>query len=184
MVRLIARIPALRKEGFQGDHMRRALWILALLFVTIGVRSSRADSYIPVFTCSLCTSALPTAPDVTFTPDSTIDITWEDTLFVFSLASLGPEYVVTWDGRTPFLAQFGTAGFGLFLFVDSAPFVYKLDNDGNCLNCGVFDQGSMSFVDADAPSTPEPSSIVLMLAAVGFLLVVMRKRIAQAHRAV
>ncbi len=157
--------------------MRRALWmILAVLFVAIGAPSSHADSYTPVFTCSLCTSALPTAPDVSFGPSSTIDITWENTLFVFSLEAFDPGIVVTWDGRTPFLAQSGTAGFGLFLFVDSAPFVYQLDSDGNCLNCDVFDRGTMSFAPDDAPSTPEPSSIVLMLAGIGFLPVAMRKR--------
>ena len=157
--------------------MRRVLWILAALFVAIGVPNSRADSFTPIFTCSLCTSALPTAPDVSFGASSIIDITWENTLFVFSLETLDAEGTFTWDGRTPLFSQSGTAGFGLFFLTASAPFVYQVDNDGNCLNCDVFDRGSVSFVSADAPSTPEPSSIVLMLAGIGFLLVVMPKRL-------
>jgi hypothetical protein len=163
--------------------MRRALWtILAVLFVAIGVPSSHADSYTPVFTCGPCTSALPTAPDVSFAAPSTIDITWENTLFVFSLTSFDPEIVVTWEGSTPFLAQSGTASFTLFLFNDDSPFVYQVDSGGNCLNCNVHDSGTLSFASADAPSTPEPSSVVLMLGAIGFLLLVMPKRLAQGHR--
>ena len=162
--------------------MRRALWTLAALFAVIEVPICYADTYTPVFTCIPCTSSLPTAPDVSFTPGSTIDITWEDTSFVFSLDGFDPEIVVTWDGRTPFLAESGTAGFGLFLFIDSAPFVYQLDNDGNCLNCDVADNGQMSFVDADAPATPEPSSAVLMLSVAGFLLLVLPKRLARLVR--
>lgn len=161
--------------------MQRAFWILAALFVVIGVPSGHADSYTPIFTCSSCTS-LPTAPDVTFGPSSTIDVTWEDTSFVVSIEEVGPTYTVTWEGATPFLAQIGMASFSVFLFSDDAPFVYKLDNDGNCLNCNVRDNGTLSFVLADATATPEPSSIVLMLVAIGFLLVVVPKRFAPGHR--
>jgi len=149
--------------------MRRNFWILLGLLAAIGVPACHADSYAPVFTCVPCTSPLPTAPDVTFTTGSTIDITWENNQYVFSLEALGPEYTVTWYGNTPFLAEYGTAGFELFLFVATAPFVYDVDNDGNCLNCGVMDHGTMSFVDVDAPATPEPSSVVLMLSGMGLL---------------
>lgn len=178
------------KRAFRGDHMRRALWILAVLFMATIAPSSHADSYTSIFTCTLCTTASPTAPDVSFPAPITLDITWENTLFDFSLPSVESTDVFTWFSLTPSgVSQFATLAFQL---VDSSapdpqtpilaygPFVFEVDGDGNCLNCSVRDFGELRFVPNDAPTTPEPSSAVLMLSAIGFLLVVMWRRFPKA----
>ena len=63
-----------------------------------------------------------------------------------------------------------------------APFVFQLDGNNNCLNCDVIDDGSLQSAPVVTPSMPEPSSVVLMLAGLGFLVVVMPKRLAQGHQ--
>jgi hypothetical protein len=159
--------------------------ILAVLFVAIGAPNSHADSFTPVFTCDLCTSALPTAPDVSFPAPLTIEITWENTLFDVSLPSSAQPTRSVWSGSTPVaFSQFGTASFTFRYdsfsdeIVVNAPFLFQLDSNNNCLNCDVMDFGNVQFAPDAAPSVPEPSSVVLMLAGIGFLLVMMPKRLA------
>jgi hypothetical protein len=166
--------------------MRRPIWmILAVLFVAIGVPDSHADSFTPIFTCIPCAST-PTAPDVSFPPPLTIDVTWENTLFDFSLTSGQPTDFYTWQGFTP--PGFSQSGFASFTIIANgtpsvidAPFLFQLDDNNNCLNCKLIDSGSLRFDPALAPSVPEPSSVVLMLAGIGFLLMVMPKRLAHDH---
>jgi hypothetical protein len=176
--------------------MRRALWVvLTVLFVAIGVPNSHADSFTPIFTCGLCVSTLPTAPDVSFPAPVTIDITWENTLFVFSLPSAQLTDFITWMGVTPpgpsqsgfasFTINDGEPGVILVPIAVVAPYLFELDGNNNCLNCNIIDIGRLQFAPAEspsAPSVPEPSSVVLILAGIGFLLVMMQKRLAQGHQ--
>jgi hypothetical protein len=172
--------------------MRRPLWmILAILFVALGAPNSHADSFAPIFTCVDCAST-PTAPDVSFPAPITIDVTWENTLFVFSLPSAQPTDFYTWMGVTPpgpsqsgfasFTINDGMPGVPLVPISVVAPFLFQLDDNNNCLNCDVEGSGRLQFAPAVAPSVPEPSSVVLMLAGIGFLLVAMPKRLAQDHQ--
>jgi hypothetical protein len=169
--------------------MRRPLWtILAVLLVAIGIPSSHADSFTPIFTCGLCTSAIPTAPSVSFPAPLAINITWENTLFEFSLTSGEPADIYGWAGVTP--VAFSQSGFASFTLLGSpsgpitvvAPYLFQLDDNNNCLNCNVLDNGNLRFAPDEAPSVPEPSSVVLMLAGIGFLLMVMPKHLAQGHQ--
>jgi hypothetical protein len=155
--------------------------IVAVLFVAIGVSDSQADSLTPIFTCSPCAST-PTAPDVSLPPPLTIEVTWENTLFDFSLASGQPGDLYAWQGFTP--PGFSQSGFASFTIIANgtpsvidAPFLFQLDDNNDCLNCNVIDSGSLRFEPTLATSVPEPSSVVLILAGIGFLLMVMPKRL-------
>ena len=168
--------------------MRRPLrMILAVLFAALGVPSSHADSFTPIFTCFTACAATPTAPDVSFPAPLVMDVTWENMVFDFSLPSSSqPTGISGWELVTPAaFSQSGSASFtispgGTFITV-VVPFLFQLDDNNNCLNCHIIEDGTLQFAPAEASSVPEPSSIVLMLAGIGFLLMVMRKRFAHVH---
>jgi phospholipase/lecithinase/hemolysin len=169
-------------------EMRRPLrMILAVLFMALGVPSSHADSFTPIFTCFTACAATPTAPDVSFPAPLVMDVTWENMVFDFSLPSSSqPTGISGWELVTPAaFSQSGSASFtispgGTFITV-VVPFLFQLDDNNNCLNCHIIEDGTLQFAPAGASSVPEPSSVVLMLAGIGFLLMVVRKRLAHVH---
>jgi hypothetical protein len=99
-----------------------------------------------------------------------MQVTWDSNVFTLLLAAPdSPTDTYVWEGvATPGLLSFaikdGTAGTGFGLSVLSA-------------NTRQFqDSGNLFFTAAQA--VPEPSSVALMLAGIGLLLVLMRKRLA------
>jgi hypothetical protein len=171
----------LTTAGAQGPQIRKPLRmiILAVLLVAVGAPRSLADTFTPTFLCPSpddCFS-VPTAPNVTFPGPITMEVTWADTLFDFTLPFPEPAERYGWEGVTPGgPAQMGFASFtifsGLYYSVVS-PFVFQLDDHNDCLNCDVTQFGELVFIPAGAPSVPEPSSMVLLLTGIG--LAVMRR---------
>jgi hypothetical protein len=153
--------------------MRKTLWImLAVLLVAIGAPSAHADSLPATFTCGICVGGTPTAPDVLF-PAPVVDVTWNDLLFHLDLPSSDlPTDSYEWNGHT-------TSGGGEIFLQDftihdltNGTEVNMVHDTGKGVNAPL-DSGTLSFA---AVAAPEPSSIALMLAGIGSLLV-LRKRI-------
>lgn len=148
--------------------MRKSLWIapVLLLFAAIGAPNAHADSYTPTFTCTGTCAYLPTAPDVSFPAPVTVDVTYDSTLFVITLAS----------GDSPSDAYDWTAYESGVLPVD-----FGIDDTttGDVESVGVMsksptlaEEGTLTF------AAPEPGSFALMLVGVGIVFL-MRKRMCQ-----
>ena len=158
--------------------MRKTLWIiLAVLIVAIGAPSAHADSiYVGTFTCDSPCASVPTSPEVTFPsapgPTAPFSVTWDSIVFSnFQLPSGDlPTDTYTWGATTSFVGYGGP----IFLINDASNssdiVVYSSGGLGDFADGG----GTLSF--APLTATPEPSSVALILAGVGFLLVT-RKRI-------
>ncbi|HXN72148.1 MAG TPA: PEP-CTERM sorting domain-containing protein [Candidatus Acidoferrales bacterium] len=147
--------------------MRKLLsMILAVLFLAVIAPNVRADSVSTVtFTTDGCSGActLPTATDVTFPSPTTMDVTFVflnevvtipagvepgDTLFWIGLDSIGPTFFDL--ATTPQTCQGIDIGIAI----------------GSC--------GSVTF-SSNVATSPEPSSVPLLLLGTGFLIVT-RKR--------
>jgi hypothetical protein len=183
--------------------MRKSLWItLALLFVAIGAANARADSYIDgAITFTLSSGLAPTSGS--FIWDNTSDsfksfsVIWSGFTFDFTTTANTTSHVTSGGvcaGATDAIQNFNfmttngcdktptyLAGelFGIFEFDDFFP--HPSDDYLAVTNLSaittVSGQGGWSVAET-AVAAPEPSSIALMLAGIGFLLV-MRKRIGQ-----
>jgi hypothetical protein len=161
--------------------MRKSVWvILAVLCVAIGAPNALADTlYTPTFTCTQaggCTF-LPTASDVSFPSPAIMLVSWDTFLFSFNFANTGAAptdgftWTATYDPST-LTATFDVTDPVAVLKNQ----VQQLQSQVNQLT-GAGGRGALSFSAAATP-IPEPSSLALMLAGIGFLLV-MRKRIGQ-----
>lgn len=115
-----------------------------------------------------------------------INVTWDGRLFPLTLpvAAL-PGDTYSWNGLTQPDANNNI--FYVFGITDSTHSagsvglaeVPIIPTACGATNCSLNDSGTLAF--STAVVTPEPSSVALMLAGIGFLLLVTRKRIAQGH---
>jgi hypothetical protein len=167
--------------------MRKSLWIIALLFAAIGAPNAHADSYDPLFSCTAaingCTTTgsngvplFPSAAPVSF-PAPTLIVTMDGASFAFSFQSTArysDNY--TWSMYELFQYVPGTYAVGMTITDSTFP-SFSMDlvsvTIPNVLNPDdLFKSGDLTFLPT---STPEPSSIALMLAGIGLVLVI-RKR--------
>jgi hypothetical protein len=149
--------------------VKKYLWIIALLFVVIGV--PRARSYTPTFTCTdPCAGGTPFAPDVSF-PSPTIMETWDG----FTLA-------VNLDA---FAHPSDTYSFSNSVFQDGLTtytYLFFITDTTTLTEYGTFapsqtvvptalaplDQGTLGF-SSGSGTTPEPSSWVYAITGMCFL---------------
>ncbi len=158
--------------------MRKLLWIilavLAVLFVAIGAPNAHADTFPATFTCTGTCVSVPTAPDVSFPSPTTLTENWNTFTFAVGLLSgSAPSDAYIWQNQlAPVPTIPGTLSVSFLIFDTTR---------GSTSGAGFFvasalspqlDSGVLSF------AVPEPSSVALMLAGIGFLRV-MRKRFAQ-----
>ena len=173
--------------------MRKTLSIIPvlLLFTAIGGPCAHADTlYTATFTCdpSITCSSLPTAPDVSFPSPTTITVTWNGLVFPILLPSpVSPTDSggILWFASWPVIPppnpgcvpapspSVCDASFLIRDFVALTDASYTLHNlpPPGPLSTVFQDSGTLTFT-----AVPEPSSVALMLAGIGFLLV-MRRRI-------
>jgi hypothetical protein len=177
--------------------MLKSRFVITLLFVAIGapyvragsISASSADAhYKATFTngCTNptpgCMSSTPTAPIVTF-PSPTLTITWDDGSIILPGISL-PAADAPTDTYQYSFAVFPEPDPSQFL---TSYDIYDLNNESNtygyfviyrCKYCFDYatEGGNLTFAYV---ATPEPSSVALMLAGTGFLLVLKRKALAQ-----
>jgi PEP-CTERM motif len=158
--------------------MRKSLWIvLTVLLVAAGAPNLYADTYTPVFTCTgTCVYPVPTAPDVSFPSPTTIQETWNSHVFTLTLSALdSPTDTYVWTGgavNIPFAASYG---YDIVNLIDETSQVYASEfiiDPSIPFGTEIIDHGTLQFA---VVATPEPSSVALMLAGIGFLLV-LRKR--------
>ena len=162
--------------------MRKFLWAtLTVLFVTIGAPGAHADTYAATFTCTGLCAFLPTAPEVSFPAPTTIDVTWDATLFPINLSS-GPLGIDQFSDAYTWAAIAGnpaSPGEAFFAIQDLSTGDFVVGTASLTSPVPLSDQGSLTFAPV---ATPEPSSVALMLVGIGFLLVV-RLRLAEGQRA-
>ena len=164
--------------------------MLTVLLVTVGASSAHAD-YLATFTCTSgtyggpCDVPAPTAPFVTF-PSPTLTISFDGIISpgVSLPASDAPTDAYEWDFAvepTPDPSEFITT-YDIYDLNNESNTYYEFDRH-LCQYCFdyVNDAGNLTF--AYVP-TPEPRSLALMLAGLGFLLVLKRKATARGHQQV
>jgi hypothetical protein len=170
-----------------GDEifiMRKSLWIVPvlLLFAAIGAPNALADSYTVQFTCIFTCGPTPVQTGIlSFVSEAVpadVELTWDGAAFSVPILEANVSIEDGWDCfeteptlfACGFIADFSTTTGGGLAFGGGF---------ATCTTCAnVADSGSMSFT---AISSSEPSAVALMLAGIGFLLV-MRRRIAQELR--
>jgi hypothetical protein len=173
--------------------MRKSLWIiLAVLIAAIGAPVAYADSFTDGTITFTVSSGGPT-PTGSFVIDNgtglftSFSVSWNGEVYDFAVGLLPPPpvfitgpfpFVGTWCGVGPdggncmgdtrSGTDFGLAG----------PFFVTLGppSTGTALSADAIASGSYTVTETTV--TPEPSSVALMLAGIGVLLV-MRKRLAQ-----
>ena len=156
--------------------------VFALCFVA---PNAHADSFTPTFIPLSCQGAClpaPTAPDVSFPSPTTMTVTWNGFVFLFPVpAPASPtdhfDWTMDWH-NTDVTCLSSCVGEVIASLAGSAPFSESvtLPNVASPgpLSSVIRDSGQLFF--APVVGTPEPSSLALMLAAIGLGLVVMRKR--------
>jgi hypothetical protein len=166
--------------------MRKSLWVLTVLLVAISAPSAYADS--ATFTCL----SVPCTPTPTVSVSSITPITITQTWGIFSgTYTFGP----TAEATDTFTLEdsVGVASIGTFDVVElimmdathpaATPGLGadEVEYDGQYQSLlGNFADGNVTLSSVSSKATPEPSSVALMLAGIGFLLV-MRRRLAQGH---
>jgi hypothetical protein len=166
----------------------RILWIaLTVLFVAIGPPNAQADSYTATFTCSGTCTSTPSPTTATFAPSGPGSIgvfTWDDVSWGFAFPDNWlPSDSYTWfgfrdttsGGETDFLT-FRITDVTIFNLPNVPIDAFSVQRDSSCPSLQACQIGSDSGVLSFSPvATPESSSVVLLLAGIGFLLVI-RKR--------
>jgi hypothetical protein len=162
-------------------RMRKSLWvILTVLLVIIGAPNAHADSYSATFTCSgICTST-PSSTTATFTLSGSNSIgvfTWDTVSYSFGLPiNWLPTDSYTWAGFSDTTATSGTTFLTFRIYDLTISNIFGVQTDSLCPSqqaCLIgFDSGVLSFAPV---VTPEPSSIALLLAGIGFLMVMRRR---------
>jgi hypothetical protein len=159
-----------KRDG--GSGMRKSLWIiLTVLVLAVGAPIAHADSFEPFFTTMGCVGvcALPTATDVVFPAPTTMDVTFDGVSAEVSIPS--------GDESTDDYAWYASVvGSSLnFLLIDTV-------GPGIPDGCqGYTGCGTLSFAPVSTPTSPEPSSGVLML--LGVVLVLrLRRRNSRGHQ--
>jgi len=130
----------------------------------------------PISHAGTCELALPTAAPVTFPVTSELLETWDGITLTIPMNSADlPTDSYTWTNTVTYL---GSGEDEVILAIED------MDTGGSIFpsggSAGMEIAGDASFADTGVLSftaVPEPSSVTLMLAGIGFLLV-MRKRIA------
>jgi hypothetical protein len=153
--------------------------ILALLFVVIGAPNALADSFDATFTCSGTCTSTPSSTTATLTPagpNSIADFTWDTVSWTFSLPiNWRPTDSFSWNGFSDITGS-GTHFLSFRITDLTVSNFLDVQDDALCPTlqaCQVgFDSGVLSFSPV---ATPESSSIALVLAGIGLLLVI-RKR--------
>jgi hypothetical protein len=157
--------------------MRKSLWIVPLLLLSaaIGSTTARADTtYSATFTCNSPCTSTPTSPGVTFPtapgPTAPFSVTWDNITFNnFQLLSGNlPTDSYRWQASGDFIGYGGP----IFALIDSRTGDTYPEFGNLSLSNSASDTGMLSFTPV---ATPEPSSVVLLLAGIG-LVFVMRKR--------
>ena len=156
--------------------MRKSLWIvLSVLVLSLVAPTTHADSFTPTFTCTGTCVSIPTAPDVSF-PPNTITETWNEFTITLSLdPSDKPTDDYTWNNDV-IIEE---------LFVEDVVQFIIMDITNNTFAADMIILGPQASHPADSGvlsfspvAAPEPSSAGLMLLGVG-LVFVLRKRIGQ-----
>jgi hypothetical protein len=147
--------------------MQKSLWIiLSALVLSIVAPNAHADSFTPTFTCSGTCVSIPTAPDVSF-PPNTITETWNGFTMTLSLdPSDKPTDDYTWSNEV-IVEE---------LFVEDVVQFFVFDTTNNTFAANMIilgpqpshptDSGLLSFSPV---ATPEPSSLALMLLGIGLV---------------
>jgi hypothetical protein len=161
--------------------MRKSLWIiLSVLFVAIVTPNVHADTFTPTFTCTGTCLFLPTAPNVSFPAPVTMDVKWFNIIFPVTLGGGGggttPAFPT--DHYTWYITAVNPPVYDYYNFTiyDSTSSVIQSITLIHTNPTIITDNGVLTF---DPVATPEPSSLALMLAGLGMLVLVMRKRVAQ-----
>jgi hypothetical protein len=164
--------------------MRKSLWItLAVLVVAVGAPNAHAGSFNATFTVDPCpimlgSTCLGNTPTVNNNPivfplPGDLSFTWDGQTFIFSFANLGAGDSYTWSASAATdIASYGTT---LFTITDTTQSYSQTSSQVvtcpiGCPNIDNTDSGTLSFAPVGA-SVPEPSSVALMLAGIGVLLV-------------
>ena len=163
--------------------MRKRIWMLALgLILAIGVPSAYADGFTLTFTCTSC-GDIPTSGDVSFPSPSILEM-WDTSEanvqdFITLASNDNPSDTYTWSNS---LAPDPQAGLGDYSLSITDVTTGDTETASGTVGVGdplfttsLVDDGSLIFTPINSTPAPEPSTIGLILAGIGSLLVT-RKR--------
>ena len=147
--------------------MQKSLWIiLSALVLSLVAPNAHADSFTPTFTCLGTCVSTPTAPDVSF-PPNTITETWDGFTITLSLDSSDkPTDDYSWQNEIQVEDLF-VEDRVVFLITDTTNNITSI----NDMLLGPqpehpTDTGLLSFSPV---ATPEPSSLALILLGIGLV---------------
>ena len=152
--------------------MRKSFWIvLTLLLLAFLAPNAHADSYTVTFVCTYGSCITPTAPPVDSTNDPTLAITY-DLLQISVPLPATFDYTASWlwTAATDFPSA-STFGFNIGNPTTAWFGVTEPNTTGLSYDQAI---GTLTFTPI---ATPEPSSLALILAGIGFVLA-LRKLIA------
>jgi hypothetical protein len=157
--------------------MQKALWIIPALFLyaASGAPAAHADTYTPTFSCTGTCTSVPSAPNVTFNSHTEITVTWDDVPFLpLGLpVNFAPTDTYSWQGLVATGAEGHMAEFDIVdITLESFAGLSQVIEGNSPMTPDV---GVLTFT---AVSTPEPSTVGLMLLGIGIMLV-MQKRFAK-----
>jgi hypothetical protein len=173
-------VPLLRASRGEIWNMRKSLWIiLTVLFGAVGAPNAHADSYTATFTCTGTCGSTPSSTTATFSPSGPNSVgvfTWDSVSWSFLLPTNAlPTDSYSWFAFTDTSAT-GDTHFLTFRITDLTLSSFPNDVDLNSLcpslqACQIGFESNLGVLNFSPVVTPEPSSITLMLAGIGLLLV-------------
>ena len=159
------------------------IWILALgLIPAIGVPSAWADSFTPTFTCTSCAD-IPTAGNVSFPSPSILEM-WDTPEaniqdFITLASNDNPSDLYTWSNSLAPDVQVGLGDYFLSITDvtngDTETAIGTVGVGDPLFTSSVVDDGTLTFTPIKPTPTPEPSTIGLILAGIGSLLVTLKR---------